>query len=149
MAVVLTEALLTDEKKPLVVEEVKALVDAEVASKKGPSGWAVRGGYGAVKKVSPNIVDSGVKRLLPDFLAQLEPFWQEYGQAAGDGRFADYLVARSDTVADALLSVTDARIEGSSRAAVKKVYKTMRGSAKKNVIEALPRLGELVQRNAG
>lgn len=44
--------------------------------------------------------------------------------------------------------MTDERIEGSDRGAVKKVYSSLRPSAKKNVIEALPRLGALVQKHA-
>ena len=99
-----------------------------------------------MKKVGPNIVPSAVEALLPEFVEKLQPFWQEY---AGNGSFADFLVARGEVVADALLGVTDERIAGSSKAAVKKVYDSMRPSAKKHVVEALPRVGELIQKHAG
>ena len=147
MVAALKETLLDSSRRDTVIAEVGALIDLEVSEKKGASGLAVRGGYAAVKKVSPSIVTEALEKLLPEFFGRLEPFWQDFG-AAGGGEFGDFLAARGDEVADALLSVTDERIEASSRQAAKKVYKSMRPSAKKNVIEALPRLGALVQRHA-
>lgn len=147
MVAALSESLLDDTKRAAFLADAKDVLDAEVSDKGGASGLAVKGGYAAVKKISPSIVPDALESLAPKFVAQLEPFWQEY-TAAGSGRFADLLVANSDAVAEALLSVTDARAEASSRPALQKVYSSMRSSAKKNVIEALPRLGDLVQRHA-
>lgn len=147
MVVALNETLLEESRRPAVVADVQSLIDAEVSDKKGASGLAVKGGYAAVKKVSPSIVPDAVETLLPQFSEQLEPYWAAF-QASGEGSFANYLVGRSDEVSDSLLSVTDSRIEASSRQALKKVYSTMRPSAKKNVIEALPRLGDLVQKHS-
>ncbi|WP_054815982.1 DUF6918 family protein [Nocardia arizonensis] len=148
MVAALSESLLDEAKRPAFLADAKDVLDAEVSDKGGASGLAVKGGYAAVKKISPSIVPDALESLAPKFVEQLEPFWQEYA-AAGSGRFADLLVSQSDAVAEALLSVTDARAEASSRPALKKVYSSMRSSAKKNVIEALPRLGDLVQRHAG
>ncbi|KAA0020228.1 DUF6918 family protein [Antrihabitans cavernicola] len=147
MVVALNETLLEESRRPTVVADVKTLIDAEVSDKKGASGLAVKGGYAAVKKVSPSIVTDAVETLLPQFSERLEPFWASF-QGSGEGSFANYLVGRGEEVSDALLSVTDARIDASSRPSLKKVYATMRPSAKKNVVEALPRLGELVQKHA-
>ncbi|EME62401.1 hypothetical protein G352_17644 [Rhodococcus ruber BKS 20-38] len=142
----LDDALLGADKVPAVVADVEALIDAEVADKKGASGLALKAGYAAVTKLGPSIVPSAVEGLLPEFVAKIQPFWQDY---AGNGDFADYLTARSETVADALLGVTDARIAASSRTAIKKVYDKLRPSAQKHVVEALPRVGALVQKHAG
>ena len=89
-----------------------------------------------------------MEALWPDFVAQLEPFWQSYN-AAPAGSFSDYLVANSDQVSNALLSVTDSRIEETDKSVVKKFYGSLRGSAQKNVVEALPRVGALVTKYAG
>ncbi|MFE3446560.1 DUF6918 family protein [Nocardia sp. NPDC059180] len=148
MVAALSESLLDEAKRPAFLAEAVQVLDAEVSDKGGASGLAVKGGYAAVKKISPSIVPDALESLAPKLLAQLEPFWQEY-VAAGSGSFADLLVAKSDEVAEALLVVTDERAEGSTRPAIKKVYSSMRSSAKKNVIEALPRVGDLVQRHAG
>ncbi|WP_433198708.1 DUF6918 family protein [Nocardia sp. CA-107356] len=147
MVAALSESLLDDAKRTAFLADAKEVLDAEVSDKGGASGLAVKGGYAAVKKISPSIVPDALESLAPKLVSQLEPFWQEY-TAAGSGNFADLLVAKSDEVAEALLAVTDARADASTRPALKKVYSSMRSSAKRNVIEALPRLGDLVQRHA-
>lgn len=148
MVAALHETLLDPSRLSAVVADAQELIDAEVSDKKGASGLAVKAGYGAVKKVGPSIVPDAVEGLLPGFLERLEPFWADFAANGGAG-FGDYLAARGEEVADALLGVTDEKIEGSDKSAIKKVYSTMRPSAKKNVVEALPRLGALVQKHAG
>lgn len=143
----LKESLLAEGKKAAVFADAQQVLDAEVSEKKGASAIAVKAGYAAAKKAKPSLVPDAIAALLPEFLAQLEPYWQTYS-ANPAGSFADALAAKSDEVAEALLTVTDDRAEASEKAAVKKVYSSMRGSAKKNVIEALPRVGDLVQRHA-
>ncbi|WP_181721467.1 DUF6918 family protein [Nocardia gipuzkoensis] len=148
MVAALSESLLDDAKRPAFLADAVEVLDAEVSDKGGASGLAVKGGYAAVKKISPSIVPDALESLAPKLVAQLEPFWQEYA-ASGSGKFADLLVAKSDEVAEALLAVTDARAESSTRPALQKVYSSMRSSAKKHVIEALPRVGDLIQKHAG
>lgn len=139
----LTDTLLDPTKVGSIRADVRELIDAEVGDKKGASGLAVKGGYSAVKKVSPSAIDDAIEKLWPNFVANLDPFYQQW---AGNGAFADYLAGRSDEVADALLGVTDERVESTSKQAIKKVYGSLRPSAKKNVVEALPRIGALVQK---
>lgn len=148
MVAALSESLLDDTKRAAFLADAQAVLDAEVSDKGGASGLAVKGGYAAVKKVSPTIVGDALNSFAPKFVAQLEPYWAEY-KASGTGSFADLLVAKQDEVAEALLSVTDERAAASSRPALTKVYGSMRSSAKKHVAEALPRVGDLVQRHAG
>lgn len=143
----LSESLLDEAKRPAFLADAVQVLDAEVSDKGGASGLAVRGGYAAVKKIGPSIIPDALESLAPKLLEQLQPYWQEY-QASGSGNFGDTLVADSDTVAEALLSVTDARAAASTRPAIQKVYNSLRTSAKKNVIESLPRVGDLVQRHA-
>ncbi|GAB0104856.1 hypothetical protein JMUB6875_38320 [Nocardia sp. JMUB6875] len=148
MVAALSESLLDDAKRPAFIADAEKVLDEEVSDKGGASGLVVKGGYAAIKKVSPSIVGDALTSFAPKFVEQLEPYWAEY-QNGGAASFADLLVAKQDEVADALLSVTDARAEASSRPALTKVYNSMRSSAKKHVTEALPRLGELVQKHAG
>ncbi|RVW01544.1 DUF6918 family protein [Rhodococcus spongiicola] len=147
MVAALNDTLLDDARMPAVRADVEALVDAEVSDKTGASGLALKGGYSAVKKLGPSIVPDAIEGLLPEFVVRLEPFWQEFG-ASGEASFSAFLTARGDAVSDALLGVTDDRIEASDRGAIKKVYGTLRPAAKKHVTEALPRLGDLVQKHA-
>lgn len=148
MVAALSESLLDDAKRPAFIADAEKVLDGEVSDKGGASGLVVKGGYAAIKKVSPSIVGDALESFVPKFVEQLEPYWAEY-QSGASGSFADLLVSKQDEVADALLAVTDARAEASSRPALTKVYNSMRSSAKKHVAEALPRLGDLVQRHAG
>ena len=147
MVAALKDSLLDESKADALRADVLALIDAEVADKKGASGLAVKGGYGAVKKVGPSYIDSAVSALWPDYVDKLDPFWQSYN-VAPQGTFGEYLVANGDAASDALLSVTDARIDETDKSVVKKFYGSLRGSAKKNVTEALPRVGDLVAKHA-
>ena len=148
MVAALKESLLDESKRDVLLQDVLALIDAEVSDKKGASGLAVKGGYGAVKKVGPSYIERAVEQLWPEFVDKLEPLWQSYN-AAPVGSFSDYLVANSDQASDALLAVTDERIDETDKSVVKKFYGSLRGSAKKNVAEALPRVGDLVTKYAG
>ncbi|GGF96215.1 hypothetical protein GCM10007304_07720 [Rhodococcoides trifolii] len=143
MAVPLRESLLDEAKGPALLADVRGLIDSEVSDK----GLTVKAVYGTVKKVGPSVIDDAIIKLWPGFVESLEPFWQQY-QAAPTGTFGDYLVANSDAASDALLGVTDARIEETTKSAIKKGYSSLRPSAKKNVTAALPRLGDLIQKHA-
>ncbi|GGL43247.1 DUF6918 family protein [Nocardia jinanensis] len=148
MVAALSESLLDETTRPAFLADAVQVLDAEVSDKGGASGLAVKGGYAAVKKISPSIVPDALESLAPKLLEQLQPYWGEF-QAGGTGSFGELLSSKGDEVAESLLTVTDARAASSSRPALQKVYNSMRSSAKKNVIEALPRLGELVQKHAG
>jgi hypothetical protein len=141
----LRDALLDPAKKPNVIKDCTTLIDEEVASKGGLSGIAVKAGYAAVKGIKPGFVTEVIEKLLPEFAEKIEPIWQE-GAAKGDG--AGYLVSNRSRVADALLSVTDEKAKNAKSALVRGTYEKMRGSAKKNVEEAVPRLSKLVAKYA-
>jgi hypothetical protein len=142
----LVEALSDASKKDAVVSDVVKLVDDEVASKGGLSGIALKAGYAAVKGVKPGFVQSVVKKLLPDFAAKLDPLWVE---AKTQGQPVAYFEREKSRVADALLSVTDGKIDRAESDLVKGTYKKLRPSAKKNVEDAVPRLARVVERHVG
>jgi len=140
----LKSALLDSSARPSVVSDLNELVDAEVSKK----GIAVKSGYGLVKKIKPGIIEAAIDSLLDDFVQRLEPFYADFAQSGG-GSFGDYLADRSDEVSDAMLAVTDERAERSQRETIKKVYNKLRPQGKKNVEEALPALGGVLQKYTG
>jgi hypothetical protein len=142
----LANALSDPAKKKAVVSDCVRLVDEEVASKGGLSGLAVKAGYAAVKGIKPGFIAEVVEKLLPEWAAVLDPIWDE-GKQKGDA--AAHMVASKSRTAEALLSVTDAKAQHAKSAIVRSTYSKMRGSAKKNVEEAVPRLAKLVQKHAG
>lgn len=138
--------ILTDaENHEVIVDDCLALIDAEVADKGGISGLAIKAGYKAVKGVKPGFIRQAVIDLLPEFSAALDPIYQE---AAGKGAIKDYFVSNGARVADAMLAITDAKARKSKSGVVKGTYDKLRGTAKKNVEAAVPRLGELIQKHA-
>ena len=142
MSTTVSEALLEPSRRPVAVTALTDVVDAEVADKSGIGGVAVKAGYAAVKKLGGGFVQRATDRLLPQFATALDPFWA----TKGDRPFGDHLASQPDTVADALLAVTDARAASTSHASAAKVYGSLRGKAKEHVVAALPRLGAAVER---
>lgn len=142
----LVETLSDPKKKPEIIKDCVTLIDDEVSSKGGLSGIAVKAGYAAVKGIKPGFIAEVVDKLLPDFAKNLDPIWDEGKKTGNAGRFLEQNRAR---VADALLSITDARSKNAKSSLVRGTYEKLRGSAKKNVEEAVPRLAKLLGKHAG
>jgi hypothetical protein len=142
----LNEILLDPARRPAVVTDLEELVDQEVSDKSGVSGAVVKTGYATVKKLKPGLVGNAVDRMLGEFGTALEPFYADYRASAGSD-FGAYLTSRPEA-ADALLGVTDSRAERTDSDAIKKVYAKLRPTGQKNVAEALPRLGRLIDKHA-
>ncbi|NLG19876.1 MAG: hypothetical protein GX555_00390 [Actinomycetales bacterium] len=140
----LSQTLLDPARRPAVVETLVGVVDAEVAAKSGLGGKIIKTGYAAVTKVADGFTAKAVNRLLPGFAQALDPFWAD----RGDSSFADTLVARQGEAAEALLAVTDGQVAGTSNKVVTKVYGSLRGKAKENVVAALPRVGAAIEEQA-
>ncbi len=141
----LSEALKDGTKRDAIIADAVKMVDEEVASKSGLGGFAVKKGYDAIKGIKPGFVPEVLGKLLPDFAAKVEPLWVE-GTASGDPiAFFDKQRSR---VADALLSVTDGKIDGAKSSVVRSTYSMLRGSAKKHVEDAVPRLSKLLAKYA-
>lgn len=142
----LTEALTADSNRSAVTDDCVALIDAEVADKGGLTGLAIKAGYRAVQGIKPGFVRQVVTDLLPEFAHVLEPLYQE---AKDGGRgVRDHFNANAPRVADALLSITDEKAKRSKSGLVKGTYEKLRGSAKKNVEAAVPRLAAMVEKHA-
>lgn len=144
----LAEKLTDPQNRDRVVNECCTLIDAEVKSKGGLGGIAVKGAYGVVKAVKPRFIPEVVDGMLDEWVAKIEPFYDSWKKDASGKPFADYLGSRRDGVAEALLGVTDGRARVSKNGSVKKMYEKMRPSAKRHVEEALPRLGRLIEQEA-
>jgi len=142
----LAEILNAPEKKDAVVDDCLALIDAEVGDKGGISGLALKAGYSAVKGIKPGFIRNVVVDLLPEFAQALDPFYEE--AVAKKKKPSEYFPQNGSRVADALLSITDAKAKNAKSGVVRSTYDKLRGTAKKNVEAALPRLGKLVEKHA-
>ena len=144
----LESQLLAPAARPKVIADCVQLVDDEVASKGGLSGLAIKGAYAVVKAVKGGIILEVVEGLLPDFAAKLEPTYQAWLAAAGEPLPA-FFEKRSGEVAEALLAITDGRAQKTHNATLRKAYEKLRPTGKKNVEQAVPRLGRLLEKHAG
>lgn len=141
----LPEILSSDSKKNLVVDDCCNVIDAEVSDKGGLSGLAIKAGYAAVKNIKPGFIRHVVADLLPEFAAALDPMFQE--AKTKNAAVSPHFNQNAGRVADALLGITDAKAQRSTSGVVKGTYERLRGTAKKNVEAAVPRLGKLIEKH--
>ncbi|MEZ4266027.1 MAG: hypothetical protein R3F39_06590 [Myxococcota bacterium] len=138
--------LLVPETRPRFLADAQRLLDDEVSSKKGLSGIAVKGAYSAVKAIKPGFVEGVLDVLLDEWVAELEPEYTAWRAGGAAKPLSTHLLARRDAVAERLLQVTDRRAASTRHSTAKKLYDKLRGSAKAQVVDALPKVAALVDR---
>jgi hypothetical protein len=141
----LKDKLLEAEIRPKLVVDCVQLVDNEVASKKGISGMMIKTGYKAFKAIKPNIVKDAVKYLLDDFVKALDVRYDQYTES-DETSFEGWAVPRDKEIANDLLGITDAIIAKSQKKALAKIYHGLRKVAERNVAQAVPAIGRLVDK---
>ena len=139
----LKTALEDTAKRNTVIDACVQLVDDEVSKKKGLGGMVIKGGYKAIKGISPGFIRKVVNKLLPEWIDKLDPIWNE-----ADSDPAGHLEKNPSRVADALLSVTDAKAENAERKIVKSTYGKLRPTAKDHVESAVPGLAAVLRKHA-
>jgi len=139
----LTDKLPLPDKRKEIVDACARLLDVEVGKKKGIGGLAVKAAYKMLKAFKPGTVPNTVDALFDDFIEALDKFHGEYD---GSGSFGGYLKTRDAEVAEALVQVTDRRAQNTKHNSLRKGYQKLRGSAKRNVQEAVPGLADLIDR---
>ncbi len=125
-----------------VVTDCVELIDNQVKQK----GFVLKSAYATIKAIKKRFIPEVVDGLLDEWLAKLQPHHDKWSAAKATS-FSDYVIARSDDVAESLLSVTDERANTTSHSTVRKMYMKMRDGAKRNVIEAIPDLARLIERH--
>jgi hypothetical protein len=139
----LSDGLIDSNKKAMVVDDCCTMIDAQLASKSGISGMALKAAFAALKGIKPGYIPHVVEMLLPQCFTVLDPLWDEGVQK---GNPVEYMVASRSQAADALLSITDERIKDSKRALVRGTYEKLRNSAKQHVEAAVPDLAKVIDR---
>ena len=140
----LLETLNDQARRKDLVADCCTMIDEEVASKGGLSGLAVKAGYKVVKGFKPGFVPDTVSALMNDFAQNLQPIVDD-AEAQGKS-VSSFFKANPGRVADALLSITDERAKKSKHGTIKGAYERLRSTAKKNVEEAAPRVGTLIEK---
>jgi len=139
----LTDKLPLPDKRKEIVDACARLLDEEVKKKKGIGGLAVKAGYKVLKALKPGAAVNMVDALFDDFIEALDKFHADYD---GSGSFGGYIKTRESEVAEALVQVTDRRAQNTKHGSLRKGYQKLRGSARRNVQEAVPGLADLIDR---
>jgi hypothetical protein len=143
----LPEVLLSEDRRQAVVADCVKLIDAEVAKRKGVSGFAIKSGYKMAAKLDGGMmVPKAVNDLLPEFAEAFEPFHAEFREGSAQ-RFADWASGREDDLANALLGITDEKARHAKNAVLKKVYSKLRPMAQRNLAESIPAVNLLIDRH--
>ncbi|HEX7837081.1 MAG TPA: hypothetical protein VF469_06430 [Kofleriaceae bacterium] len=137
----LVEMLGKEPVRPRVIEDCVELIDAQVKQK----GIVIKGAYATIKAIKKRFIPEVVDTMLDEWLGKLQPHYERWSVTKASS-FTDYVVARGDDVAEDLLSVTDARAERTSHTTARKMYGRMRDGAKRNVVEAIPALGKMIEK---
>ena len=138
----LVELFGKDPVRALVVADCIALIEAQVKQK----GFVIKSAFATVKAIKKTFVPEVVDALLDDWLGKIQPHHDRWATAK-TSTFSEYVIARSEDVAEDLLTVTDERAAKSSHTTARKMYQRMREGAKKNVVEAIPDLARLIERH--
>ncbi len=132
-------------KEPIrqqVIADCVQLIDAQVKQK----GLIVKSAYATIKAIKKKFVPEVVDGMLDEWLGKIQPHYDKWASNKASS-FTDFLIARSDDVAEDLLSVTDARAKSTTHTTAAKMYNKMRPSAKRDVIEAIPDLAKMIERH--
>ena len=143
----LADILLKGHNRVRLTAQCVELVDSHIANRGGLRGIALKGGYAMLKKAKPDILPRAMHHLLPDFVAALEPLYQQFmADAGGHGRgFAAFLKTHSRTATDALLGVADVRAQATHNVAARSFYHRMRAGAGEEMMIVVPQLGVILE----
>ena len=137
----LVEILDDPTRRAAVVRDGVALLESEVARKRGMRGMAIKGGFKTVKKLKPGILGHALDQLLPEFAPAVDPHLAKAREAGDIPRYFDQ---HRQEIAESLLAVTDRRATRAKNKVMLKVYRSLRSQALHHTAEAVPGLGRLV-----
>ncbi len=143
----LAEKLTQDpEKRKKVIKDATQVLEAEVADKSGMTGLAVKGVFKVIKNFQPGFIPKAIDDLLDEFVGRVEPFYEQWVSDPGGRDLRGHFVQNGSDVADALLGVTDERAKHSKHKQLVKAYGKLRPRGKQHVQAAMPRVGEMIDR---
>ena len=136
-------------KRPAVINDCVQLIHDEVKAKKGFTGIAVKGAFKLVVALKPSILEESVDSLLDDFVGKLQPFYEQFQQGGESGTLSALMGGQASNVAEALLSITDARAQRASNKTLVKAYNSLRPKGKVHVEAAAPGIGRVLDKHIG
>ena len=143
----LADLLLTEAKRPEVVRDCEQVIEDEVNGKKGLTGVAIKAGFKTVKRVKAGIIPNVVNGLLDEFVEKLEPYYAQFNADPAQTDIVQYVTFQAPNIADALLSITDARADKNDNRVLVGAYRKLRPAGKNQVVAAMPRIGGMLRKH--
>ncbi len=141
----LVEKFRENPSREQLIKDCIDLIDTQVKKQKGVSGLAIKGAYKTVSAIKKGFVRSVVDSLLNDWLTKVQPYFSEW-QKESTTSFGEFLSTKRESVSEALLSVTDQQAETADNKTAAKLYSKFRPKAAEHVKDALPGLGDILER---
>ena len=138
----LVEQLGKEPRREQVIKDCADLIDAQVKKQ----GFIIKGAYSTIKAIKKGFIQETVDAMLDEWLTEIQPHYEKW-EATKSSTLEAFMVARGEDIAEDLLKVTDRRAEKTSHTTAKKMYGKMRGGAKKQVVEAIPDLAKMLEKN--
>ncbi|MGH8505312.1 MAG: DUF6918 family protein [Stenotrophobium sp.] len=139
----LTDILWVPAHKGALITGCVQLIESRIASRGGLKGMALKTGLSMLKARKPGILERATAKLLPDFIAALDPLYQQC-VSGGNQNFPLFLQLHAPRATQALLTVADRRVAASDSHSTKATYAKLRGSAETEVLAGIPGLAKLI-----
>lgn len=144
----LSTILTAEDKRPAVVADLAETVDNVVSNVSGFAGMTIKAAYASARKARPNVASEAVDRFLPNLADALDKYWKDYQDGQPEGGFGAYLSSRSDEVSRDLLAIADQKVKEIDNSGMNKMYNMFRSKADSYVKDALPQVGDVVEKHA-
>ncbi len=127
------------------LRDVAELVEEEVGTQSGITGFAIRGSYRIAQGIRPDFLSAALRQLFPAFASRLG---EVVSKKTDEQSYEELFRQEEERVTAVLLAVADERAEKIQLRAVRAAYQKIRSQAEKNVRNAVPRLGGILDRHA-
>ena len=142
----LTEVLSDDARREELIADLTEMVEEYVAERSGFRGITLRTGLAAVRRKLPDAIPRTITRLLPDFLAALDPLHAQ-SKARNGADFARFLKNDPALVGETMMGIADARVQRSTNPALKAFYARFRRTAEHEAEEIVPGIADVLARH--
>lgn len=139
----LADVLLAPQQRDAVIADTVQLIESRISGIGGLKGISLKTGLAMVKAAKPGIMVKATQRLLPEFIAALDPLYQSFLNSA-ERDFSAFLRKHDRQVTTALLSIADARVRQASPG-IQSSYGKFRKLAEDEVKAAVPDLAKLIR----
>lgn len=137
----LAKILLAPHQKEALTADCVRIVERHLNSLRSLRGLALKAGLAVFKAAKPDLIPRAINRLLPDFIAALEPLYARFGQSS-DRDFSLFLRKNADETVEAIMGKIDARAAQSANETARSTYRKLRGNIRGELEALLPELSK-------